>query len=141
MEKIFDEECIFCKLAGGQIPTNSIYEDDDFKVVMDLSPASKGHCIILPKTHAKNLLELPDEYCQKILLVAKKCCKVLKEVLHCDGINVLQNNGKVAGQTIFHLHIHLIPRYEGDNVHIKWVEHKEESNLEELAAEIRKGFE
>lgn len=141
MEKIFDEECIFCKLAGGQIPTNSIYEDDDFKVVMDLSPASKGHCIILPKTHAKNLLELPDEYCQKILLVAKKCCKVLKEVLHCDGINVLQNNGKVAGQTIFHLHIHLIPRYEGDNVHIKWVEHKEESNFEELAAEIRKGFE
>ena len=141
MKKIFDEECIFCKLAGGQIPTNSIYEDDDFKVIMDLSPASKGHCIILPKTHAKNLLELPDEYCEKILLVAKKCCKVLKEVLHCDGINVLQNNGEVAGQTVFHLHIHLIPRYEGDNVHIKWVEHKDETNLEELAAEIRKGFE
>lgn len=141
MEKIFDEECIFCKLAGGQIPTNSIYEDEDFKVIMDLSPASKGHCIILPKTHARNLLELPDEYCGKILMVAKKCCKVLKEVLHCDGINVLQNNGEAAGQTVFHLHIHLIPRYQGDNVHIKWVEHKEEANLEELAAEIRRGFE
>lgn len=141
MKKIFDEECIFCKLAGGQIPTNSIYEDDDFKVIMDLSPASKGHCIILPKTHAKNLLELPDEYCEKILLVAKKCCKVLKEVLHCDGINVLQNNGEAAGQTVFHLHVHLIPRYEGDNVHIKWGEYKDATNLEEMAAEIRKGFE
>lgn len=141
MKKIFDEECIFCKLANGKIPTNSIYEDEDFKVVMDLSPASKGHCIILPKTHAKSLLELPEEYCEKILLVAKKCCKVLMEVLHCDGINVLQNNGEAAGQTVFHLHIHLIPRYEGDNVRIKWAEHSEEFDIEALAVEIRKGFE
>lgn len=141
MNKVFDEECLFCKLANGKIPTNSIYEDEDFKVIMDLSPASKGHCIILPKTHAKNLLELPEEYCEKILLVAKKCCKALTEVLHCDGINVLQNNGEAAGQTVFHLHVHLIPRYEGDNVHIKWAEHSETFDLEALAVEIRKGFE
>lgn len=140
MNKVLDNECIFCKLSNGQIPTNSIYEDEDFKVIMDASPASKGHCIILPKTHAKNLLELPDEYCEKILLVAKKCSKVLMDVLQCDGINVLQNNGEAAGQTVFHLHVHLIPRYEGDQVHIKWTECKDESDIAALAEEIRKGF-
>jgi len=141
MNKILDEECIFCKLANGRIPTNSIYEDEDFKVIMDASPASKGHCIILPKTHAKNLMELPEDYCEKILLVAKNCCRVLMEVLHCDGINVLQNNGEAAGQTVFHLHVHLIPRYEGDNVHIKWAARSETFDIEALAVEIRKGFE
>ena len=140
MEKLVNDDCIFCKLANGKIPTNAVYEDEDFKVIMDASPASKGHCIILPKTHAKNLLELPEEYCEKLLPVAKKGCKVLMEVLHCDGVNVLQNNGEAAGQTVFHLHVHLIPRYDGDNVHIKWAEHKDETDIEALAEEIRNGF-
>ena len=140
MEKLVNDDCIFCKLANGKIPTNAVYEDEDFKVIMDASPASKGHCIILPKTHAKNLLELPEEYCEKLLPVAKKCCKVLMEVLHCDGVNVLQNNGEAAGQTVLHLHVHLIPRYAGDNVHIKWAEHKDETDIEALAEEIRNGF-
>ena len=140
MEKLVNDDCIFCKLANGKIPTNAVYEDEDFKVIMDASPASKGHCIILPKTHAKNLLELPEEYCEKLLPVAKKCCKVLMEVLHCDGVNVLQNNGEAAGQTVFHLRVHLIPRYDGDNVHIKWAEHKDETDIEALAEEIRNGF-
>lgn len=141
MNKTVDKECIFCKLAGGEIPTNAIYEDEDFKVIMDASPASKGHCIILPKTHARNLMELPDEYCSKIMLVAKKCSSVLMRVLHCDGINVLQNNGEAAGQTVFHLHVHLIPRYENDTVQIKWTEHGDEIDTAALAEEIRKGFE
>jgi histidine triad (HIT) family protein len=140
MKKIVDDECIFCKLANGQIPTNAIYEDEDFKVIMDASPASKGHCIILPKTHAKNLMELPDDYCEKIMPVAKKCSSVLMDVLHCDGINVLQNNGEAAGQTVFHLHVHLIPRYEGDQVHIKWTENTDAANQEELAQKLREGF-
>lgn len=141
MNKIINDECIFCKLANGKIPTNSIYEDENFNVIMDVNPASKGHCIILPKTHAENLMEFPEEYCEKIMSVAKKCSKVLMEVLHCDGINVLQNNGEAAGQTVFHLHVHLIPRYEGDQVHIKWAEHSETFDIEKLAVEIRKGFE
>ncbi len=140
MKKEVKEECIFCKLANGQIPTNAIYEDEDFKVIMDVNPASKGHCIILPKTHAANLLELPEEYCEKLLPVAKKCCKVLMEVLQCDGINVLQNNGEAAGQTVFHLHVHLIPRYKGDDVNIKWTEHKAGTDIEALAEKIRNGF-
>lgn len=141
MNKVLEEDCIFCKLANGKLPTNSIYEDEYFNVIMDANPASKGHCIILPKTHAKNLMELPEEYCEKLMPVARKCSRVLMEVLHCDGMNVLQNNGEAAGQTVFHLHVHLIPRYEGDKVHIKLAEHGEDIDIEALAVEIRKGFE
>ena len=111
MEKHIDKDCIFCKLANGEIPTTSIYEDEDFNVIMDLGPASRGHSIILPKTHAANLYELPDDYCSKIMGVAKKCAAAMKKSLNCDGLNVLQNNGEAAGQTVFHLHVHLIPRY------------------------------
>ncbi len=135
-----DEECIFCKLAHGEIPTNQIYEDEDFKVIMDANPASKGHCIILPKTHAANIFELPEEYCAKIFSVAKKCAAVLMKVLGCDGINVLQNNGEAAGQTVFHLHVHLIPRYQGDSVNIRWTAQPASEDLAALAEEIRKGF-
>lgn len=139
MKKEVKDDCIFCKIANGEIPTNSIYEDENFNVIMDISPASKGHCIILPKTHAANLYELPDEWCEKIMLVAKKCSIVLKEVLGCEGINVLQNNGEIAGQTVFHLHVHLIPRYQDDKVNIKW-EHGTEKGVEALAQKIREGF-
>lgn len=139
MKKEIKDDCIFCKIANGEIPTNSIYEDDDFNVIMDISPASKGHCIILPKTHAANLYELPDEWCEKVMLVAKKCATVLKDVLGCEGVNVLQNNGEIAGQTVFHLHVHLIPRYQNDTVNIKWV-HGTEEGVAELAQRIREGF-
>lgn len=113
-------DCIFCKIANGEIPSKTLYEDDSFRVILDISPASKGHAIILPKNHAANLYELPEEDASKILLVAKKVATALKDVLHCDGMNILQNNGEAAGQTVFHLHVHLIPRYENDNVKIEW---------------------
>lgn len=140
MTHIKDDNCIFCKLAGGDIPTNAVYEDEDFKVILDASPASRGHCIILPKTHAADIFELPEEYCEKIMSVAKKCAGVLRKVLSCDGINILQNNGEAAGQTVFHLHVHLIPRYKDDKVHIKWTENEQTGDLEALAEEIRRGF-
>lgn len=140
MKKVLDDNCLFCKLANGQIPTNSIYEDEDFNVIMDLDPASRGHCIILPKTHASNLYELPEESCQKIFSLAKKCGTVLKDTLHCDGLNVLQNNGEVAGQTQFHLHVHLLPRYKDDSVDIKFQHGTVKESVEETAEIIRKGF-
>lgn len=135
MKKHIDDNCIFCKLANGQIPTNSIYEDDDFKVILDAAPAAKGHAIILPKTHAANLFELPEEYGEKIFAIAKKCGKAIKETYNYDGLNVLQNNGEAAGQTVKHFHMHLIPRYENDGQHILW--NPGESTPEELE-EIRK---
>lgn len=114
------DDCIFCKLANGVIPTNSIYEDEDFNVILDLAPATKGHALILPKAHADNLYQLPDETAAKVFVLAKKLATSMTEKLSCDGFNVVQNNGALAGQTVFHFHMHLIPRYEGDNQKISW---------------------
>lgn len=114
------ENCIFCKIANGEIPAATIYEDEDFRVILDLGPASKGHALILPKAHAANLFELPDDLAAKAMLVAKKVGGKLKEVLGCDGLNLVQNNGEAAGQTVFHFHMHLIPRMNDDKVGITW---------------------
>lgn len=115
-----EENCIFCKIANGEIPAATIYEDEDFRVILDLGPASKGHALIIPKEHYANLYELDDVVAGKVLVVAKKIISKMKEVLNCDGYNLVQNNGSVAGQTVFHFHMHLIPRYENDGVGISW---------------------
>lgn len=113
-------DCIFCKIANGEIPAATLYEDEDFRVILDLGPASKGHALILPKTHAANLYELPEELAGKAMILAKKMAVKLTDALQCDGLNVVQNNGEAAGQTVHHFHMHLIPRYEGDGVGITW---------------------
>lgn len=115
-----DQNCIFCKLANGEIPTNKIYEDDDFTVIMDASPATKGHSLILPKEHYANLYEIPEDTAAKVLPLAKKLVSHMTDVLKCDGFNVLQNNGETAGQTVFHFHMHLIPRYKGKEQILNW---------------------
>ena len=115
-----DSNCIFCKIAAGDIPSATVYEDDDFRVILDIEPASKGHALILPKEHYANLYELPDELASKVLVLAKKVITKLTDIFGCDGYNVLQNNGEVAGQTVFHFHMHLIPRYKEDDVTITW---------------------
>ena len=115
-----DENCIFCKIANGQIPSATLYEDEDFRVILDLGPAAKGHALVLPKEHAANLFELPDDLGGKALAVAKKVGDRLVKGLGCDGLNVVQNNGLAAGQTVFHFHMHLIPRFTNDHVGIGW---------------------
>jgi histidine triad (HIT) family protein len=115
-----DTNCIFCKIANGEIPSKAIYEDEDFKVILDLGPATKGHALILPKEHAADLFELPEETAAKAMLLAKKLGKQMKDQLHADGLNLVQNNGEAAGQTVHHFHLHLIPRYENDGQHILW---------------------
>ena len=115
-----DDNCIFCKLANKDIPTNIIYEDEKFTVILDASPATKGHALILPKNHAANIYEIPDEDAADIFVLAKKLATKMTEILHCDGFNIVQNNGEVAGQTVFHFHMHIIPRYENDTVNIGW---------------------
>lgn len=107
-----DENCIFCKIICGEIPSRTIYEDADFKVILDASPASKGHALILPKEHCANVYEIREDLLAKAAKLAKKLAVHMSEVLACDGINLLQNNGEVAGQTVFHFHMHLIPRYK-----------------------------
>ena len=114
------DNCIFCKIASGEIPAATLYEDDLFRVILDLGPASKGHALILPKNHYANLYEIPDEMVGKPMVLAKKMGTALKEALGCDGLNVVQNNGEAAGQTVFHFHMHLIPRYQDDQVGLSW---------------------
>lgn len=126
------EDCIFCKIANGDIPSKTLYEDDNFRVILDLGPATKGHALILPKEHASDLFELPDELAQKVLPLSKTLAVQLKEKLQCDGLNLVQNNGEVAGQTVHHFHMHLIPRYKGDGQRIGWV--PGEPSQEELEA-------
>ena len=115
-----DDNCIFCKIANGDIPSATLYEDDDFKVILDVGPASKGHALILPKEHAANLFELPDDIAAKAMPIAKKIGTRLYNGLHADAFNVVQNNGELAGQTVFHFHMHLIPRYKNDTVKVGW---------------------
>ena len=129
------ENCIFCKIAAGEIPSKTIYEDEDFKAILDLGPATKGHALIIPKSHAANLFELPDDVAAKAMVLAKKLGTQMKENLKADGLNLLQNNGEVAGQTVLHFHLHLIPRYENDGQHITG--NPTEATQEELE-EIRK---
>lgn len=115
-----DDNCIFCKLANGDIPTNSIYDDDDFKVILDASPATKGHSLIIPKSHYKDIYEIDEELAGKAFKLAKKLTISMTDKLGCEGFNILQNNKEVAGQTVFHFHMHLIPRYKEGKSILTW---------------------
>ncbi len=134
-----ENNCIFCKIANGDIPSKTLYEDDMFRVIMDISPASKGHSLILPKRHFANIYELDNETACEALVLAKRMAGVMTEALDCDGFNILQNNGEAAGQTVFHFHMHLIPRYENDGVGLN-MEGKGEPDysLDDVQAEILK---
>ena len=115
-----DDNCIFCKLANGDIPTATVYEDEDFRVILDANPAAKGHALILPKEHYANLYEIDDELAGKSMILAKKMITKLTKALGCDGYNIVQNNGEAAGQTVFHYHVHMIPRNKDDKVGLGW---------------------
>lgn len=113
-------DCIFCKIANGEIPTATLYEDEEFRVILDVGPASYGHALLLPKKHYANLFELPEDLAGKAMAVVKRVSTVMSETLDCDGLNIVQNNGEAAGQTVFHFHMHMIPRYKKDTVKIGW---------------------
>lgn len=114
------ENCVFCNLANGIWDSATLYEDDDFRVILDLGPASKGHALILPKAHYANIYEIPEELAAKTIVLAKKMAGIMTEALDCDGFNIVQNNGEAAGQTVFHFHMHLIPRYKDDKAGFGW---------------------
>ena len=135
-----NDSCIFCKIANGEIPSKTLYEDEKFRVILDLGPATKGHALILPKDHFANLYELPEEEAKDVIVLAKKMAAKMTEKLGCDGFNLVQNNGEVAGQTVFHFHMHLIPRYlnDGNQDKLTW-NHAEftSEEIEEIATELR----
>lgn len=115
-----DENCIFCKIANGEIPSSTVYEDERFRAILDLGPASKGHTLILPKDHFKDLTELPEEFAGGALCLAGKIGSAMIRELGAAGFNVVQNNGTEAGQTVFHFHVHIIPRYAGGPKMVAW---------------------
>ncbi|MDO4465234.1 MAG: HIT family protein [Bacillota bacterium] len=125
------DNCIFCKIIAGEIPSHTLYEDEMFKVILDVGPATKGHALILPKNHYANLYELPEEDAAQAIKLAKKMMIKMTNKLNCDGFNIVQNNGEVAGQTVFHFHMHLIPRYKNDGEILKYI--AGEPSQEELA--------
>lgn len=130
------DDCIFCKLANGDIPTNSIYEDDVVKVIFDASPAAPGHILILPKNHFDDVYSMDDETAAHVFKVAVKLSKAYRKALDFDGLNIVQNNGEAAGQTVFHFHMHLIPRYQNakNNDILMW---SHENFSDEEMAQIR----
>ncbi len=132
-----DSNCIFCKIANGEIPSATLFEDEMVRVILDISPASKGHALILPKDHYANLYEIDEEVAKHVIVTAKRQAIKMKEALGVEGINIVQNNGEIAGQTVFHYHMHIVPRYEGDKVNIKWEPGElSEKNKEELVKKL-----
>lgn len=133
-----DNNCIFCKIANGEIPSTTVYEDDMFRVILDLSPATKGHALILPKQHMANIYEMDEPTAQKVFVLASNIATAMKKALNCDGINIVQNNGEAAGQTVFHFHMHIIPRYINDGQNINWIPGTSEpEEREKIAQKIK----
>lgn len=121
-----DCNCIFCKIANGELPSSTVYEDKDFRVILDLGPATKGHALILPKEHFKDVCELEENIAAKVLPLGARIGAAMKKSLGCAGFNLVQNNGEAAGQTVFHFHMHVIPRYEGGTEMVAWKPGKDE---------------
>lgn len=132
------DDCIFCKISNGNIESSTIYEDEDFRVILDLNPASSGHALILTKEHFQDACDLELQIARKIFPLAGKIGRALKAGLGCSGFNIVQNNGTAAGQTVFHFHVHVIPRYEQGPDMIGWEPGiAEQKKLQELAEKIK----
>jgi histidine triad (HIT) family protein len=108
------EDCIFCKVLAGEIPSERVYEDEYAVGVMDINPWTRGHAVVIPRQHAANLYEISEEDLQHVIVAAKRLATKMRDTLACDGLNLIQSNGSAAWQTIFHLHVHVIPRYDDD---------------------------
>ncbi len=126
-------DCVFCKIVQGEIPSRKIYEDADCIAFLDINPANPGHCLVIPKNHSENIYDIPDDELKKIIIVAKKVAINIKEKLSVSGINIMQNNSRIAGQIVNHMHFHVIPRFENDEVVISYKRaHLTENQLEEV---------
>lgn len=131
--------CLFCKIASGELESATIFESNDFRVILDKFPSGKGHTLIVTKEHFENIYDIDGETAGKLFALATVVAKSLKKVLSCDGMNILQNNGEVAGQTVMHFHLHLIPRFDGDGIDFHWkTKQFSDDELEALVQEISK---
>lgn len=128
--------CVFCAIAANEIPSFKVYEDNLVLAYLDINPFSKGHTLVIPKEHSSGLLDTPDETLAALVARVKKVASHLKTALPCDGFNILQNNGEAAGQTVMHIHFHIVPRYGKEE--ISFVSQKGDMDeLKALADRIR----
>jgi histidine triad (HIT) family protein len=116
-----DPDCLFCKIVAGDIPATKVHEDDRTVAFMDINPASRGHLLCIPKAHATNLFEIPDEDLAAVARTAKAMAGRVVERLGADGVTIMQSNGPAAWQTVFHYHVHVIPRWEDDPLRLPWI--------------------
>ena len=137
-----DDNCIFCKIAGGVIPSTTLYEDEDFRVILDLGPASRGHALILPKQHFADVCALDGDIAAKVLPLGAKIGSAMKKSLGCAGFNLVQNNGEAAGQTVMHFHMHMIPRYANGPQMVLWNPGKlDDTEKTEIIEKVKKELE
>ncbi|MBU5594007.1 HIT family protein [Amphibacillus sp. MSJ-3] len=129
-----NEDCIFCKIIDGEIPSAKVYEDEDVYAFLDISQVTKGHTLVIPKAHVKNIYQTDEDIASQLFARVPKICQAIEKSFKPKGINILSNTGELAGQSVFHLHLHLIPRYDQtDGFNPKWVTHNDDYSSEDLA--------
>lgn len=132
-------DCLFCKIASGEYDSATIFENHEFRVILDKFPSGKAHTLILPKEHFDDIYGMDADTAGKLFALATEVARAIKIVTKCDGLNVIQNNGAIAGQTVNHFHLHLIPRYEGDGLDFHWpTQTVDDESLQDLAKSISK---
>ena len=129
---LVNKDCVFCRIVEGDIPAVKIYETQDIVAFFDAFQAAKGHCLVIPKGHYESIDFVPDNVISSIFILAKKIVRLQKKIFNINDVNLLQNNGREAGQTVFHMHLHIIPRFKNDNVNLSWKENAYESDNEIL---------
>ena len=133
------EECVFCKIVDGKVPAAKVYEDEKVISFLDIMPANKGHCLVVPKKHSQTLIEMSDDDLTATIKAAKKVAMALSLCFGNGSFNIVMNNGKEAGQVVYHAHIHIIPRFQKDRLRIKWSHLKYEGDeIKEYSEKIRK---
>ena len=126
-----EEDCIFCRIISGEIPGQIVQEDERTVAFMDINPAARGHALVVPRRHARDLLEIDPAELEATIVAAQRLAARMPERLGADGVNLLNSCGRAAWQTVFHFHMHVIPRYEGDPLRLPWTPH--EGDPEEIA--------
>ncbi len=129
--------CVFCMIVNGEIPSKKVYEDDDVLAILDISQATVGHTLVMPKKHYANILEIPQNEYQKVMVKVKEISEKLNKKLNPKGINILNNCGEVAGQTVMHYHVHILPRYNDSDLKIEFTDHSSNVNLDEILANVK----
>jgi histidine triad (HIT) family protein len=134
----FDESCIFCKIVHRQTPSSIIYEDEAIMVFLDIRPLNMGHTLVIPKAHYVDIFDIPENVLSQMYKVAKLVSSAVKKTTNADGISIIQQNGKAAGQDIFHIHVHVVPRFEGQKLPpFSELKEVERAKLDATAKEMR----